>query len=173
DVLYVSGPLGAAALGLQILLGHGPAVAPGIRDALVAAQLDPVPRVPEGRFAARHAGAMIDLSDGLVGDLGHLCRASGCGAELLVEEIPRPFESDAFAAEVFGDPLRPALAGGEDYELLVAVPAGAAGAFEVDAAAHGMRFHRAGRLTPGEGIELVWRDGRRERSAGAAFQHFR
>lgn len=121
DRLYLTGPLGAAAAGLAVLRDrHGGPVDPGDL-ALVGAHRRPVARLAEGRRAAlAGATAMIDVSDGLGLDLDRLCRASGVGVELhTLPCAPGATPDDA-------------LGGGEDYELLVAVPEGVdlAGAFE-------------------------------------------
>jgi thiamine-monophosphate kinase len=173
DRLYVTGVLGASALGMSLLRGAGPAPTAEVREALVRAHLDPTPRLGEGRLAAGFARAMIDLSDGLLGDLGHLCRASGCGAEIWAAGLPWPREAEALAAALFGSGARAALAGGEDYELLCAVPEAQAPAFEAGASGGCARFEAVGRLTAGPGIEVVWEDGRREVVRAQAFEHFR
>jgi thiamine-monophosphate kinase len=172
DGLYVTGPLGASALGLEVLRGRGPRLPEPVHEALVAAHLDPAPRVEEGRFAARYARAMIDVSDGLLGDLDHLCRESGCGAEIEPGQVPRPSGSDAFASAV-GDVVRFCLRGGEDYELLCAVPPERSQEFETAARAHELRFHAIGRLTGEAGIVLVGEGGRRELVTPDSFEHFR
>jgi thiamine-monophosphate kinase len=123
DRLYVTGPLGRAAAGLRWLLaGRDPAAFPH----LVAAQRTPEPRLREGRALAAVASAMLDISDGLAQDLGHLCAASGVGAELDAAAIPVDADTRAAAAELGLDPLSLALHGGEDYELLFAAPPDAA-----------------------------------------------
>jgi thiamine-monophosphate kinase len=112
DVVLVSGTLGDAALGLR-------------RDAapaLVGRQRRPTPRLALGRALGRIASAAIDVSDGLAQDLGHLCRASRVGATLRLDDLPL---SAAYrrATRRDTDPWAAALAGGEDYELCVTVPA--------------------------------------------------
>jgi thiamine-monophosphate kinase len=111
DLLVVSGTLGDAALGLL------PGAAPGPSGR----QRRPRPRLSLGRGAVGIARAAIDLSDGLLQDLGHLCAASGVGARLEVDRLPL---SPAYRAATRGsrDPFEGALSGGEDYELLLAVP---------------------------------------------------
>ncbi|HET9691879.1 MAG TPA: thiamine-phosphate kinase [Acidimicrobiales bacterium] len=121
DRLWLTGPLGGAAAGLRLLRAALDAPAgPAPDAALAAAHARPVPRLAEGR-AARAAGAtaMIDVSDGLGADLGHLLDASGVGAEL--DDVPVRA----------GATLEEAVGGGDDYELLFAAPpdAGVAEAF--------------------------------------------
>jgi thiamine-monophosphate kinase len=120
DRLWVSGCVGAAALGLAALeagLGFDPAAAPFVRRFL-----RPEPRLDLGSRAAAAASAAIDVSDGLVRDLLHLCAASGVGAEIEAAAIPLAEGHDALARRLGRDPLAVALAGGEDYELLLAGP---------------------------------------------------
>jgi thiamine-monophosphate kinase len=109
DRLFVTGPLGAAAAGLRALQGGRPADGP-LDEALRQAHRRPRARLAEGE-AARRAGAsaMVDVSDGLLADLGHLADASGVGFRL--DEVPVHG----------GASLDDALGGGEDYELVVAV----------------------------------------------------
>lgn len=113
DTLWVTGPLGASAAGLRVLRHRRrqPGLLDGIEAELAAAHARPLPKLAEGE-AARRAGAtaMIDVSDGLAADLGHIADASGVGFELM--DVP-------VAA---GATLDEALGGGEDYQLVVATP---------------------------------------------------
>jgi thiamine-monophosphate kinase len=111
DAVLVSGTLGEAALGLE----------PGAPPVLARRQRRPQPRLALGRALTGLASAAIDVSDGLVQDLGHLCRASGVGASVRLAELPlSPAYRRATAGR--GDPWAAALSGGEDYELCVTVP---------------------------------------------------
>ncbi len=112
DALVVSGTLGAAAAGLALWQRRR-------TRAQLSRQLRPVPRLELGRLALGHAHAAMDLSDGLLLDLARLCEASKVGAELESAALPlaRPLASFSKA-----EALRLALTGGEDYELLLAVP---------------------------------------------------
>ncbi|MFZ3218313.1 MAG: thiamine-phosphate kinase [Candidatus Acidiferrales bacterium] len=125
DILYVSGALGRAQLGLQLVLrGHA-------RDrrlrALVQPHLYPKIRLALGSWLARHriASSAMDLSDGLSTDLARLCAASKVGAKIYANKVPSVV-IPAAAARVLGkrklDPLQLALHGGDDYELLFTVP---------------------------------------------------
>jgi thiamine-monophosphate kinase len=109
DVVAVTGELGASRAGLQ-----------GSAEATQAYRR-PVPRIAEGRFLAASANvtAMMDCSDGLAIDLGRLCEASGCGA--VIENVPVARPACETAERLGEDPERFALAGGEDFELIVAV----------------------------------------------------
>ncbi|MGD9571583.1 MAG: thiamine-phosphate kinase [Thermoleophilia bacterium] len=123
DVLCVTGPLGAAAAGLVLL--ESPGLLPGLagRDALIAAHRRPRPRVMAGRALARGgARAMMDLSDGLALDAARLARASGLRAVIDLPSVPVAPGAAAVAAATGADPAVAAATGGEDYELLAAVP---------------------------------------------------
>jgi len=159
DLLYMSGTLGEARLGLiQLQAGRrrGPAI---------LRQRRPTPRVALGRLASRFASAGMDISDGLAQDLGHLCDASGVGAEVEIAHLPlSPAVKAALGPEG-------ALAGGEDYELLLAVPPARARAFERECARRGERVTRIGRLTRERRRVLRSADGRLL-PPPAGFDHF-
>lgn len=121
DLVYVSGTLGDAALGLALLRRD-----PGRwRNSRPVRRLcDPEARVALGRELgrARIATAMIDISDGLVQDLGHVARASGVGARVYRERLPLSRSYRTHCRQCTDDPWEPVLSGGEDYELLCSVP---------------------------------------------------
>lgn len=170
--LYVSGPLGSASAGLEVLQRARP---DGTRrrtyskafDALVQAQRTPAPHVRWGLEAARFASAGIDVSDGLVQDLGHLCEASGVGAELKTGLLP-VLEALLLFAETEAHVHRHALTGGEDYVLLVSVPPSRVAAFEQRMAELGQGAFPIGVVTRSRGVRV---DGKRFDGAGG-FQHF-
>jgi len=124
DRVLVTGSLGAAAAGLQLKLNPGHRVDERHRRAALAAFETPTPRVEQARALARAGGvnAMIDVSDGLAADLGHIVDASGVGVRIDAARIPVSSVAREVAREIAGDPLAWALAGGEDYELLFTAP---------------------------------------------------
>jgi thiamine-monophosphate kinase len=127
DLIYVSGRLGRAALGLALLEAH--AHAARLPEPLLKPHLYPAIRIELGGWLARRrvASAMMDISDGLSTDLARLCQASGVGARLAAERIPCVRIPAAATRLLRGrplDPLRMALHGGEDYQLLFTVPPG-------------------------------------------------
>jgi thiamine-monophosphate kinase len=117
DGLYVTGTLGEAALGLIALQQGNTALAPRA----VERWRSPRARIAEGLAlaASPHASAAIDVSDGLMQDLAHVCEASGVGCMLDASALPVPAEAHA-ATALAASMLQLALAGGEDYELLFA-----------------------------------------------------
>lgn len=153
DLLYVSGTLGDARLGLELL---GASAAPRASQA-VRRQRRPLPRVALGRVARRFASAAIDVSDGLGQDLGHLCAASRVGAEVELSRIPVSAELRRHCSGAGGGAERAALyavAGGEDYELLLAVPPARSRAFERACARVGEPVARVGAVSRESGLRL-------------------
>ena len=123
DTLVVTGPLGASAAGLMVL--RDPALAAGIpeADALVKTHLRPRPRVADGvHLAEAGATAMIDISDGLLLDADRMARASGLAADIDLEALPMAPGVVATAGAAGVDPALLAATGGEDYQLLAAIP---------------------------------------------------
>jgi thiamine-monophosphate kinase len=121
EKVAVTGPLGAAAAGVE-MLGKGLEFAPEVSAALRRALLRPAPRVSEGRLLVENGvKAAIDISDGLVADLQHVCQASRVGARIEADLVPvAPAVASSFGERA----LELALTGGEDYELLFTASAG-------------------------------------------------
>jgi thiamine-monophosphate kinase len=159
DAILVSGTLGDAALGRR----------PGARAALARRQRQPIPRLELGRAIAPYASAAIDISDGLLLDLGRLCDASGVGATIRLESLPLS------AAIRRAAPPRmctgAALSGGEDYELCFTVAPRV-----LPAVLRAARLARCpvtdiGRIDAGKGVEVV-QGGRPFRPGRAGHDHF-
>jgi thiamine-monophosphate kinase len=123
DIVFVSGTLGLAGLGLACLRAGMASVRHGVQRAL-RAQLFPQPRIRLAQALRRTAAprAMIDISDGLSTDLSHICEESGLGARLFGDRIPAVNVPAALAGRLRTSGLRLALNAGEDYELLFTVP---------------------------------------------------
>jgi thiamine-monophosphate kinase len=153
DGVWVTGTLGGArAALLEWEAGRSPAA--GARERFA----HPVPRIAEGRWLAAHgAHAMMDVSDGLGGDAGHLAAASGVRVELALEQLP--VHPDVVAVALArGEPLQAfAARGGEDYELLVVMPKtfeeGEAKRFQQDT---GTVLTRIGRVRRGAGVAATF-----------------
>lgn len=154
DVLAVTGPLGAARAGLGIARA-GSAIGEDLEREALRAFRRPHPRIAEGRFlgASRNVTAMMDLSDGLSIDAARLALASGCAAE--IEFVPVAPAARAVAERHKEDPQRFALAGGEDFELLVAVrPRAFAHVATRYAARFKRELQRVGTLGKGSGVSF-------------------
>jgi thiamine-monophosphate kinase len=164
DWLYVTGTLGEAALGVRQLRRTRAA-----RGAAVARYRQPSPRLAAGALLARRglASAMIDVSDGLMQDLGHLCAASGIGARVAVAQLPCRTAVRRAGIEL-------ALAGGEDYELLFTVPRRRMAALDRSARALGCRITRIGVCTaPRDGLQIIDEHGRVTAWRGRGHDHYR
>ena len=167
DRLWVTGALGGPRAALEAWL-RGDSPAPEARDRFVR----PAPRIAAGRWLAEHgARAMLDVSDGLAGDAEHLAAASGVRLEIELEFVPVHPATIAAASRLGVTPQEFAGAGGEDYELLAAMPAefGEADARSFERAT-GLALTCIGRVARGRGVRLTLAG--QVRSL-AGFDHFR
>jgi thiamine-monophosphate kinase len=171
DRVWVSGTIGDAFLGLRVLRGAHAELAPEHRAALIARYRLPDPRVDLGPRLAGLAHALIDISDGLVADLGHVCDVSGVAATIALPAVPL---SDAAREAVAGDAaLHAALAaGGDDYELLFAAPPEAAEALAALGASLMLPLTEIGTIDDGAGVRLVGADGAAIPLAAGGWRHF-
>jgi thiamine-monophosphate kinase len=181
DDLYVTGTLGDSRAGLQVLQRtpanpRAHALPAAHRRFLIQRHLRPTARIREGRWLSKGgwATSAIDLSDGLSGDLRHLCAESGVGALIELTALPISSACRQYALSVKLDPQALALAGGEDYELLFTVPARLQKRFERASAQRHLRMTRVGRMTPAkEGLQMRLPDGRRRSLPLLSYEHFR
>jgi thiamine-monophosphate kinase len=171
DRIWVSGTIGDACLGLAVLRGAYPDLPSEHRAALVGRFRLPEPRTALGPRLTEIATAMIDVSDGLVADLGHICETSGVGAIVELAALPLSLAARLLAA---GEPaLLPRLAcGGDDYELLFAAPAAAEARIAALAAELALPITRIGRIESGAGVRLVDHAGREVAIASGGYRHF-
>lgn len=176
DDIYVSGHLGDARLALEALLGHvqlPPAALAVARQRLES----PSPRVGLGIALRGIASSALDLSDGLVGDLGHILQASGVGAQLQADRV---LARMAAIAGVQGSALKlPAdlqlqccLAGGDDYELCFTAAADRRDAVEQASLAAQTPVQRIGRITAEPGLRVCDAQGQAMAQRWASFDHF-
>ncbi len=169
DDLYVSGSLGDARLALEAARGTLTAPAPVL--AAARERLDaPTPRVALGLGLRGIATSAIDISDGLLGDLGHVLRQSGVGATVDADAAASLLEA---GSAVQAERRRAyALAGGDDYELAFTAPASAREAVQAAASRAGTRVTRIGRIESGGGLRLVDAQGQPVPGEFPSFDHF-
>ena len=168
-------PAGDAAAGLCLLQEEADEHVRAQHPEQLDAHLTPTPRIEAGQIA-RGSGsvhAAIDLSDGLSGDLGHLCRQGGVGAEVDPSLLPVSSGARAVADRYGRDVTEWATAGGEDYELLLAVAPGDVEGLRKALEDTGLRATAVGRVTSeGSAVRARMDDGRGQ-TMGTAFDHFR
>ena len=171
DLLYVTGTIGDAALGLQVRQGRLGAPSEG-RAHLLDRYLLPRPRNTLAPALRAHASAAMDVSDGLIGDCTKLLRASGVGGCIELARVPL---SLAARAAIARDPalLETALTGGDDYEVLCAVPPDRAAAIEAMAVGFGVAATLVG-VVEADTAPLTLRDigGKRLTFSQSSFEHF-
>ena len=178
DILYVTGTLGDSALGLLAVTGRL-AVTPGESvavDYLVERYHLPRPRLAVGRGLVGLAHACMDVSDGLLQDLSHLCRCSGVGAQVRAEHLPVSpavaWFMDQGAPSGEGTWLETIIAGGDDYELLFSAPPGVEDALARLAAATDTPIAAVGTLTAGDSVIVLDKEGRGVSFSRWGYQHF-
>lgn len=173
DEVWVSGTIGDAGLGLKVRRGDAALVGlgPDHALALVARYRLPEPRTALGPSLAGIAHAMIDVSDGLVADLGHICETSQVGATIALNALPLSDAAKTILAEGWVEPAALAT-GGDDYELLFAAPPEAAGQVAALSARLGLAITRIGTITAGEGVRLVDERGAAIAVDAGGWRHF-
>jgi len=184
DFLYVTGTIGDALAGLRLLNEPPPrtkrfpwtaALSARHRQFLVGRHLRPTARVAEGQWLSTHrfATSAIDISDGLSGDLRHICEESHVGADLDLGALPLSPACRAYAASRKLDPVDLALTGGEDYELLFTVSPRQRPRLERTALERGFSLTCIGKIHPLRfGIQALSPHGRRHRLANTSYEHF-
>jgi len=187
DTVFVTGPVGDSALGLEILRQRGlkPRDFNAYGEAtgrdkellrLIRHHLAPEPPVLKGRKIAelRCATAMIDISDGLMADLGHIMEESHVGASVRVDQIPRSEAFQKWASLYHPQPLDLALGGGEDYQLLFTAPGKALQQAIADGRESDFPFFPIGKITPHSGkLSLITEDDRPYSPSCHGYDHFR
>jgi thiamine-monophosphate kinase len=176
DRVVVTGTIGDAALGLNLRRDADAArrwkLDAKMREHLAARYLLPQPRNVLAEMVRLHASAAMDISDGLAGDLGKLCRASGVTANIDVARVPL---SDAARAALAAEPalIETILAGGDDYEIACTIPDGLGAGFIAAAAKAGVQATAIGRVAAGEGApRLIGADGKPLVFGKISFSHF-
>ncbi|MEQ1867831.1 MAG: thiamine-phosphate kinase [Alphaproteobacteria bacterium] len=170
DDAWVTGTIGDAVLGLKVLKGDGLDLSKTHRQSLIARYRVPEPRSAIGPRLVGLAHACIDISDGLIADLGHICEVSKVGIEIAVRDVPL---SPAVAAAVErGFDIGELLSGGDDYELAFAAPASARRPLLALAAETGVALTRIGRVVKGRSVSALAARGKPIRTARAGYTHF-
>jgi thiamine-monophosphate kinase len=176
DLVFVSGSIGDAALGL--LLRRGDAtwqLEPAQRQHLISRYLLPQPRNALAEAVRTHASASMDVSDGLVGDLAKLCRVSQVAADIDAARVPH---SEAAQAVIAADPTKEselretALTGGDDFEILCTVPPDRAESFRAAAKDANVPVTEIGVITAGEGVRFRDAQGNALTFKRTSFSHF-
>jgi len=176
DDVYVSGAVGDARLALEALRGAA-ALPPDLLAQARRRLEQPTPRVALGQALRGIASSAIDVSDGLLGDLGHILRASGVGATLEAASVMNLMTSSAHpewaVAGVNAErQMEFTLAGGDDYELAFTAPASARGAVEAAARQAQTAVNRIGRIDALPGLRLLDAAGKPLQQHYASFDHF-
>ncbi|HJV61652.1 MAG TPA: thiamine-phosphate kinase [Albitalea sp.] len=168
DDLYVSGSLGDARLALEVFRGTQ-ALEGSTFERVREAMEQPQPRVGLGVALRGIASSAIDLSDGLLGDLGHVLESSRVGATVEVDAVPR---SAVLAAQPLAVQRLCTLSGGDDYELLFTAPPARAAEVHAAARTSGVAATRIGRIDEAVGVRLLDSAGRSVERTFASFDHF-
>jgi thiamine-monophosphate kinase len=175
DGLCVTGTIGDAVLGLALLQGRARAWAGALiedeRAFLIDRYRHPRPRLAATAAVLANASAAMDVSDGLAGDLAKMMRASGATAEVDLEAVPL---SEAARAAVAADPalLDSLVTGGDDYEILCAVPPGASERYVDACRAAGVSAAVIGTVHEGDALPVFRRRGTERRYQRGSFSHF-
>lgn len=172
DQIWVSGTIGDGAFGLFAARGEAAMLKPNDIAALSARYRLPEPRLKLGRALAGVAHAAMDISDGLVGDLGHICTASGVGAVIVSEQVPLSDSGRAAVAAGLGQGLATALTGGDDYELLFTAPRDATGRLHAVSVDLGLRLTPIGEIIVGSGVRVEGPGGAPLTLPGHGYRHF-
>ena len=175
DFVVATGTIGDAALGLVLRQDAAAAgrwrLDAAMRDHLLGCYLLPQPRTAIAEALRRHASAAMDVSDGLVGDLAKLCRASGVGADVAIADVPL---SPAARWAVAADPalIETILTGGDDFEVIATVAPDRLEALCREAAAAGVTITRIGTVRAGQGAHFRDADGRALVFRRPSYSHF-
>jgi thiamine-monophosphate kinase len=171
DDIYVSGTLGDARLALEVFRG-GLSVPAAAFDVARARMEQPTPRVALGQTLRGIASAAIDVSDGLLGDLGHVLQQSKVGARIDVDAAYGLLATSNVAGLPSERQLEFVLAGGDDYELAFTAPPAQRGAVEAAAKNSGTAVTRIGQIEAEPGLRLFDAAGQRVMRTYGSFDHF-
>lgn len=175
DLIYVTGTLGDAALGLNLLLSKTP-VDQEILGPCLSKLNRPVPRVTFARAATQYCSCAIDISDGLAADLGHILDASRCGAEIYLDKLPVSRELEKY----FTDPgngnteidWEMVLGGGDDYELCMTLPEVLSSSLVSLAESMNLPLTCIGKIDSGDELKILDASGQRYVLDKSGYEHF-
>jgi len=171
DLVFVSGTIGDAGAGLELLQGKGSGLPADAREYLIQRYRVPEPRLALGRGLIGVASSALDVSDGLIADLGHIAEVSGVRISIDARLVPFSSELVSLWGRATPALLRAATAG-DDYELAFTAPPSARAAVMDAARAAGVAVQEIGRVQPGAGVELVGEGGRAIAVDRPGFTHF-
>jgi thiamine-monophosphate kinase len=170
DLVFVSGTIGDAALGLALRKDAAWKISNAQRQHLMSRYLLPQPRTALAEAVRTHASSAMDVSDGLAGDFAKLCRVSGMAADIAADKVPL---SDAAKAVLAAEPatLETALTGGDDYEIVCTIPPAKAESFRAAAKTAGVAVREIGEVKAGVGVRFL-DAGKAMAFKHASFSHF-
>lgn len=170
-VIFITGTVGSSAAGLDVAIKNRQF---DEKDLLLAAHFDPVPHVKAGRIIAvsKAANSLIDVSDGVVSDLGHICDESGVGAIIELAKLPVTDPLREYCKKYNLSLEELALHGGEDYVLLGTAPEKSVRTLERALKSDGCNFSPIGRITKDKGIRVQHEDGSVREVNNSGFDHF-
>ena len=171
DGVWVSGTIGDGALGLAAARGDSLGMDAGAAAALAERYRLPCPRVTLGARLVGVAHAAMDVSDGLVGDLRHICEASGLGAEIEAARVPLSAAARVALSRA-PERLRDILTGGDDYEILFTAPALRDGALAALSGETGTALTRIGTMVAGSGVTVRDAAGNAVETGQGGYRHF-
>lgn len=174
DQIFVTGSIGDSAAGLSLLkLGHTTESTLAGHKEMIMKHLAPSPRVNESRFLAGHrlATAMIDVSDGLIQDLSHICRSSEVRGKIWLDRIPLS-EYYRSVSEVYGFDIEHHLTGGEDYELLFTASLEKVEELDELEKKFGCSVTHIGEIVKGEGVSVYDSHNNAVEIKKYGYQHF-
>jgi len=175
DEVWVTGDLGGAKAGLEVLL-HPETLTDLSTSEVLRRYRRPRPRLREAQYLRQHGAlhSLIDISDGLSSDLAHICTESGVSAQLEAVSIPVSEAVHHIARALQVDPLTLALHGGEDFELCLTAPAGTVSRLQQAFMAHFQcPLVRVGTIQAGRGVTLRRPDGTQQPLSARGYDHFR
>lgn len=171
DRVWVSGTIGDSAFGLMAARGER-GLAPEHKAALAARYRLPEPRLALGQSLLGLASAAMDVSDGLIGDLEHICEASGVGAMVEAGRVPLSAAAAAAIEAGWGEGLATALTGGDDYELLFTAPPAAEARILELSTGLGLRLTAVGTIIAGSGVSVAGPGGHALSLRARGYRHF-